>query len=42
MNDISGAAEVRDDRYGANGESFKDHACTEVSNGWKHQYIRGS
>ena len=42
MNDISGPAEVRDHRYGASCESFKDHACTEVANRWKHHYIRGS
>ena len=42
MNDISGPAEVRDHRYSARRESFKHHARTEVSNGWKHQHIRRS
>ena len=42
MNDISGPAEVRDHRYGATGESFENHACTVVANGWKHKHIRRS
>src|SRR4029077_3977612 len=39
MNDISGAAEVRDHRYGANRESFKFQACTEGANRWKYQHV---
>src|SRR5436309_9322376 len=39
MNDISGPAEVRDHRYGARCESFKDYACTVVTKGWKHKDI---
>ena len=42
MNDISGPAEVRDHGYGATRESFKDHACAKVANGWKHHYVGGS
>jgi len=42
MNDISGPAEVCDQRYGATPESFKHDACTEVANRGKDQHIRGS
>src|SRR4029453_7326757 len=42
MNDISGAAEVRDHRYGASAESFENYARTIVAKRWKHQYISRS
>jgi hypothetical protein len=42
MNDISGAAEVRDDRYGAGRKSLKDYTSAEIANRWKHQHVRGS
>ena len=42
MNDISGTAEVRDDWYGANAESFENHACTIVAKRWKHEDISRS
>src|SRR6267142_2252208 len=42
MNDIAGPAEVRYHRYCACCESFKNHACAEVANGWEHHHISRS
>ena len=39
MNNIAGSAEVRNHRYGATRESFEDHACAVVTNGWKDKHI---
>jgi hypothetical protein len=42
MHDISGPPEVRDDRYGAAGESLTDRACAEVADRRKHERISGA
>src|SRR4051794_8580962 len=42
MNDISWSAEVRYERNGATGESFKNHPRAIVAKGWKHEYISRS
>jgi hypothetical protein len=42
MNDISGAAEVRDDRHSASGEGFENYACTIVAKRWKNEHISRS
>src|SRR5207302_8397855 len=42
MNDISGAAEVHDHRYGASAERFENYACTIVAKRWKHEHISRS
>src|SRR6266446_3955247 len=42
MNDISGAAEVRDHRNGASAEGFENYACTIVAKRWKHEHISRS
>jgi hypothetical protein len=39
MDDISGAAEVRDHGYGTGAESFENYARTIVAKRWKHQYV---
>src|SRR5713226_9460614 len=39
MNDISWSAEVQYHWDGATCESFKNHARTIVTKGWKHEYI---
>jgi hypothetical protein len=39
MNDVSGAAEVRDNRYGTSAESFENYACTIVTKRWKYKDI---
>src|SRR5437016_3262943 len=42
MNDISGAAEVRDHRYGASAEGFENYASTIVAKRRKHEHISRS
>src|SRR5256885_17083061 len=42
MNDVAGAAEVRDNGYSTSGERFENHARTIVANGWKHEHISRS
>src|SRR6266576_1111074 len=42
MNDISGAAEVRDKWYSASGEGFENYARTIVAKRWKHEHISRS
>src|SRR5262245_34612722 len=42
MNNISGATEVCDYRYGASAESFENYACAIVAQRWKHEYISRS
>jgi hypothetical protein len=42
MNDISGAAEVRDHRYSASAEGFENYARTIVAKRWKHEHISRS
>src|SRR5262249_38750342 len=42
MNDISGAAEVRDYRYTSSAEGFENYACTIIAKRWKHEQISRS
>src|SRR5437867_2054791 len=42
MNDISGPAEVCNDRHRAGRESFKYYACAVVADRWKHHHVSGS
>src|SRR5262249_55298413 len=42
MNDISGAAEVRDHGYTSGAEGFENYACTIIAKRWKHEQISRS
>src|ERR1700745_3604263 len=42
MNDISGAFEICDHRYGASAEGFENHARAIVAKRRKHEHISGS